>query len=265
MKDWVTLLTFSYPHEAHLAKGRLESEGIEVQITDELTVQAYNLYSNAIGGVKLMVRMNDLQSAQQILVDAGYLHVPKQNDHKFLSWIDKFTARFPLIGKTSLEIRMLTLTVTVLFLIISPIFLLSMPSSMEKLTGNSWCVDKLYYKGQELTPNSLGLKVISYFDNCSERMSFNKNGTVNFPGINSDRISALWSLRHDSLIIYPPPNVKDYRLGDDLELIESENKTPMENSIFHGNYVFQINNNVISMKSDSLSIIGRAYRFNFRF
>jgi len=69
MKDWVTLLTFTYPHEAHLAKGRLESEGIEVQITDELTVQAYNLYSNAIGGVKLMGdRFKHVQDATKYAV-----------------------------------------------------------------------------------------------------------------------------------------------------------------------------------------------------
>ena len=41
-------VTFTYPHEAHLAKNYLESEGIETEIRDELTAQVNNFYSNAI-------------------------------------------------------------------------------------------------------------------------------------------------------------------------------------------------------------------------
>lgn len=265
MKDWITILTFTYPHEAHLAKGKLESEGIEVQIADEMTVQVHNFYSNAIGGVKLMVHEADFQRANQILVDSGYIKHEKSTENKFLNWIDKFTSRFPFIGKTILEIRLIAFFMTVLILIATPIALLSIPSKQEKLTENSWCVDKLYYKGQELTPNSLGIKVISDYNNCSERMSFDKDGTVDFPGINSYGVSALWKIRNDSLIIYPYPIENDYYIGDNLEVIEIENTTPIEKSIYHGDYVFKIENNVISMQSDSLTIIGKVYSFNFNF
>jgi hypothetical protein len=265
MKDWITILTFTYPHEAHLAKGKLESEGIEVQIADEMTVQVNNFYSNAIGGVKLKVRKTDLQRANHILINSGYLKQEEQIDNKFLNWIDKFTARFPLIGKTILEIRPIAFIMTILILIATPIVLLSIPSKLERLTENSWCVDKLYYKGQELTPNSLGIKFISDYDNCFERMSFDKDGTVDFPGIDSYGVSALWKIQNDSLIIYPPPVENDYQIGENLEIIEIENQTPVEKSIYHGNYIFKIKNNYISMKSDSLTIIGKVYRSNFSF
>ncbi len=66
MNNWTVLSTFTYPHEAHIIGGRLESEGIDVQIKDELTAQIYNFYSNAIGGVKLLVRDSDYQKAHQI-------------------------------------------------------------------------------------------------------------------------------------------------------------------------------------------------------
>ena len=45
MDNWITVISFIYPHEAHLAKGKLESEGFEVVIKDELTVQVNNFYS----------------------------------------------------------------------------------------------------------------------------------------------------------------------------------------------------------------------------
>jgi hypothetical protein len=47
--------TFTYPHEAHIAKVTLDTEGIEVLIKDESTKPVNNYYSNAIGGIKLEI------------------------------------------------------------------------------------------------------------------------------------------------------------------------------------------------------------------
>jgi len=263
MKDWITILTFTYPHEAHLAKGKLESEGIEVQITDELTVQVHNFYSNAIGGVKLLVRETDLQRANQILIDSGYIKPQKQTENRLLNWIDKYTARLPLIGKTILEIRLIAFIMTILILIAIPIVLLSIPSKFEKLTENSWCVDNLYYKGQELTPNSLGLRMDSQYDNCSETMDFRENGIVTFPGIDSYGERFRWELRNDSLVISEWNYNDNYVLGDNLEIIEKEESK--EKSIFYGVYSLEIKNNLIKMQSDNLIILGKVHRFNFHF
>ncbi|MCG9750169.1 DUF2007 domain-containing protein [Vibrio brasiliensis] len=58
---------YSFPYEAQIAKASLESAGIECCIADEHTVNAQWLYSNAIGGVKLMVAEEDLDQARLIL------------------------------------------------------------------------------------------------------------------------------------------------------------------------------------------------------
>jgi tetratricopeptide (TPR) repeat protein len=65
----VTLATYSHPLEAHIVKGRLESEGIWSFVADENMVVANWLYSNAVGGVKLQVREEDVENAQRILAD----------------------------------------------------------------------------------------------------------------------------------------------------------------------------------------------------
>ena len=73
MGDWPVLIAFNYPHEAHLVKGYLESNGIETLMKDELTTQVVNIYSSAIGGVKLLVRDSDFGQGIQLLKDGGYL------------------------------------------------------------------------------------------------------------------------------------------------------------------------------------------------
>ena len=73
MEIWPILMTFIYAHEAYLVKGYLESNGIEAIINDELTAQVANIYSNAIGGVKLRVSESDYDQGIQLLKDGGYL------------------------------------------------------------------------------------------------------------------------------------------------------------------------------------------------
>ncbi|MDT9694371.1 DUF2007 domain-containing protein, partial [Streptomyces sp. P9(2023)] len=58
---------FSFPHEAHIAKASLESAGITSFIADEHTVNTQWLYSNAIGGVRLLVAEDDAKEALEIL------------------------------------------------------------------------------------------------------------------------------------------------------------------------------------------------------
>ncbi len=68
MNSWITIATFMHPFQAHLAKTKLESEGIDVLIQDELTAQ---IYSTAIGGVKLQVEESNVEKATQILKESG--------------------------------------------------------------------------------------------------------------------------------------------------------------------------------------------------
>ncbi len=73
MKDWQTVITFIQPHEAHMAKGVLESEGIETMIRDDMTAQVKNFYSNAIRGVKVLTKKDDLEGAVRILKRGGFI------------------------------------------------------------------------------------------------------------------------------------------------------------------------------------------------
>ena len=63
----VTVARFSHPHESHVWRARLESEGISCFIADEHTISAYWFYSNAVGGVKLQVSRSDVDDAEAIL------------------------------------------------------------------------------------------------------------------------------------------------------------------------------------------------------
>lgn len=72
MENWTLLYAFTYPHEAHLVRTLLESEGIEVLIWDEETIQFANMYSGAMGGVRLMVRQPDYEKAVKLLETLDY-------------------------------------------------------------------------------------------------------------------------------------------------------------------------------------------------
>ena len=62
-----TIARFQYSSEAQIIKGRLEAEGIQVFLTDNLTIDTDPLVSNAIGGVKLKVLSRQAMEAQYIL------------------------------------------------------------------------------------------------------------------------------------------------------------------------------------------------------
>ncbi|HAS8286817.1 DUF2007 domain-containing protein [Vibrio vulnificus] len=63
----IVVARFSFPHEAHIAKASLDSAGIESHIADEHTVNTQWLYSDAMGGVRLMVAESDVEEAIQLL------------------------------------------------------------------------------------------------------------------------------------------------------------------------------------------------------
>ncbi len=253
MYDWRVIITFTYPYEAHLAKGKLESEGIEVMINDELTAQINNFYSNAIGGVKVLVKETDFERAKQILIESGYINAKESDPPKFWTQLDKFSSKIPWIGKTILEIRLLIILSLLLFIIITPIVILSLPSTVEKLVTHSWCVEKIYLNGQEFIPHSLDINMESVFGGCNESIKFYDNGIVSFPGYYTPNENAHWILKNDTLYITPFPSEKDLPLNGNLE------EKNLIQSIYSGIYHFEIKGNVLKMESDSLIIYGTAY------
>lgn len=62
-----TIARYSLPYEAHLARARLESEGIPAFVADEHTINMQWLYSNALGGVRLQVPESWAEAAVAVL------------------------------------------------------------------------------------------------------------------------------------------------------------------------------------------------------
>ena len=77
MSNWKEVISLTFPTQAHMVQGYLESEGIKSILKDELTTQVNNLYSNAVGGVKVMVMDEDFENAQLILQKGGYINPEK--------------------------------------------------------------------------------------------------------------------------------------------------------------------------------------------
>lgn len=65
--DLVAIRRFRDLPQALLAKGCLESAGIECALTDDNMVRMDWFYSNAIGGIKLLVKSEDAPDAEQLL------------------------------------------------------------------------------------------------------------------------------------------------------------------------------------------------------
>ena len=57
----------------------MESEGIEVYISDNNIVDSNPLYSNAVGGIKLFVKEEDLEKAQLILSEVSKYSIDENN------------------------------------------------------------------------------------------------------------------------------------------------------------------------------------------
>ena len=63
----IQIANYQYASEAYLFKAKLQSEGIEVFLQNENTINAEPAWSNAIGGVKLFVYSDDVMKAKQVL------------------------------------------------------------------------------------------------------------------------------------------------------------------------------------------------------
>ena len=65
--DLLILVRYSTPTEAYLLKGCLDAEGVPSYVADGNLVQANQLLSNAVGGVRVMVPQSHFEQATAIL------------------------------------------------------------------------------------------------------------------------------------------------------------------------------------------------------
>ena len=200
--DFVTAIRFYQPYELAVPRARLESEGIECRVLDELTVQVNPFYSNAIGGIKLQVREKDLEQARAILKEGGYLkdEVPGQ-PWKFPPWAERVLSGIPLLNRFRIEIRLLIVVVFLGLVISGLIYVSTLPSTKDKITANEWCVYKTQYQGRYYTSHTIESLRSTFSGDCDETARFDRNGYVLFPGFNSRAPSGQWDLDGDVLTV----------------------------------------------------------------
>lgn len=79
----VTIKSFLTPSEADMMKSILSSEDIFCYLKDENSVITAPFLSNAIGGVKLQVREEDIERSIAILRNAGMIKEPIKKGNWF--------------------------------------------------------------------------------------------------------------------------------------------------------------------------------------
>ena len=127
MEKFITVITFNLPHHAHLAKAKLQSEGIEVFLKDEMTAHVNYLYAGAIGGIKLQVREVDVDRAQRVLIESGYMKEPVRKQNSVLIRFDKLTSTWALIGNLPVEFRIVIVTALLVSVVMVSIVLMALP------------------------------------------------------------------------------------------------------------------------------------------
>jgi hypothetical protein len=91
MNELITIRTFSSSVDCEMVKAYLMSFGIECYVKDEFVNRAY--LANVNGGVKLLVKQEQLNEAIDILIEGGYLTKEDLEPTNEMKWIEKFLSR----------------------------------------------------------------------------------------------------------------------------------------------------------------------------
>ena len=91
----VTVASYWLPYEAHLARSKLEAQGIPAALADEHTIEAQWLFANALGGVKVMVHPLYADAARAILATdfSALVDTPEGSDGEETAAADARRAR----------------------------------------------------------------------------------------------------------------------------------------------------------------------------
>lgn len=231
MSNFVTVWTFTHPSEAYVVMGRLESEGIECYLVNELTTQVNPFYSNAVGGVKLQVNEEHLPQAIESLKASGYVYEEEKSTGPIYDWLSEKYQTLPSLGKLRTYKRVFGALI-LLVLVVVVIYLLVKPSLYETLTEPTWCVHRVIYKKESYAPFTNEGLVISTNGVCNETISFHSNGQLKLPGFSTREIHGTW------------------RMGTRTVHIQTD--TLQE--IFEGQYLIQSTNNELTLSSGKTTI-----------
>jgi hypothetical protein len=126
MPNLVTIWSFSYQHQLLTIRAQMEAEGIETFTGDELTIQIDPLYSNALGGIKLMVHQQDVTRATEILAEAGYVKREEPTEKQFLPRLLRYIDELPLLSNLNSEHRVFAFTAVAVILVAFLLYLLTL-------------------------------------------------------------------------------------------------------------------------------------------
>ncbi|MBI3511954.1 MAG: DUF2007 domain-containing protein [Bacteroidetes bacterium] len=197
MHEFVTIATFTLPHEASILAARLEDEGIETYLRDELTVQQNNFYSHALGGVKLQVRENDVENALKIMQGSGYIgeHAAKEiSDSAAINSIDE---------KKQKKIKRIFIFVFVLTAILTIIaYISSRPTMEELLTRKSWNIEEITFDSVKVHAATRTISIAWKNHKSEGTLIFFRNGEVSLPGVGGSSENGQWIVDEDRILIH---------------------------------------------------------------
>jgi hypothetical protein len=78
--DLTTLAVFDNGFQANLLRAKLTDCGIDAYVFDENTITLNPLYSNLLGGIKVKVRITDLQEAREVYSEINNTPITDEND-----------------------------------------------------------------------------------------------------------------------------------------------------------------------------------------
>ncbi|MFT5723311.1 MAG: hypothetical protein ACI9JN_000420 [Bacteroidia bacterium] len=183
-----------------VVRSRLEFEGIECFVKDELTVQVNNFYSQAIGGIELQVKSEDVENALVVLTEMGHVQTNRKRVRK--SPLLTVTDYIPVLNKWPLSLRLLVLIPLFLAPLIYFIQVKTQPSLNSLLAQTCWCVNTIEHNGNSQSFNYLPEPAIySQYQSCEVQLSIDSDYHIYLPN-GTDQIKGHVMLRNDSLEIY---------------------------------------------------------------
>ncbi|AYA39960.1 hypothetical protein HZS38_05225 [Xenorhabdus nematophila] len=116
------LTNFLSPIDAHVILGRMLSEGIDAVVIDEGIVWNNYMYSQAFGGVKMLIHCDDIEWAKEILCQI--------EDNKYLLDKTECNVRIskPRISQCRFYVLIKTLLLILLFLMLGIVLALKADS-----------------------------------------------------------------------------------------------------------------------------------------
>ena len=191
MEGWVIIANFTYGSELAIVKSLLEADEIEYFVKDELTVQAHNFMSNAVGGIKLLVKPEDVERAKLIVSNAGFHPTEAEAPSKFWTKFDAFTSGVPIIGKAKVETKFFIISAVTMLTIAMVIYLSTLPITKKDFIEQQWCLSYITFNGEDYKPDD-PVPIINLPGYCLPELDFQYGARLSLPGFSTPDFFGYW-------------------------------------------------------------------------